>query len=82
MNALTRWVANVAAAVDRLLNAATGGDPRMTLSARMGRDISLGRCALCRPVCAVLGWLDKDHCARSWASEQQPVDASQQIVKE
>ena len=80
MNALRQWLLNVAVALDCLANALIGGSPRMTLSARMGRDISLGLCKLCRPVCAVLALLQRDHCARAWATEQQGARVEDQIT--
>jgi hypothetical protein len=80
MNALRQWGFNILFALDCLVNAVIGGDPRMTLSARMGRDIELGLCRLCRPVCAVLSLIQRDHCARAWSAEQKGADASQQIT--
>ncbi|MDE2470469.1 MAG: hypothetical protein KGL35_17420 [Bradyrhizobium sp.] len=79
---MSRYLLNLLVALDRLLNTIGLGDPRMTLSARMGRDIAQGKCWLCRPVCWVLGLIQRDHCAQAWASEQVPVDASQQLAKE
>lgn len=64
-----RYVLNAAVAFDRLLNALLGGDPEMTVSGRMGRAIANGHCRLCRPVCWVLGKLDRDHCAKQAARE-------------
>lgn len=82
MPAIGQYLFNVLHVLDQLLNVLLGGDPRMTMSARMGRDIAAGRCQLCRPVCWLLSKLDTNHCARAWASEQQGVDASMQITKE
>lgn len=65
-----RYIANVLVSVDQLANAALGGDPDMTLSGRMGRAVSLGRCLLCRPVCWLLHLIDKDHCAKASAAER------------
>lgn len=56
---------NVLVSFSQLLNAVTGGDPDETFSGRMGKAIAGGRCVLCKPVCALLDWLDKPgHCQR------------------
>ncbi len=64
-----RWVKNVLLAISQLGNAVTGGDPDMSLSGRMGRAIGQGRCVLCRPVCALLHLIERDHCAKAAANE-------------
>jgi hypothetical protein len=60
---MKRYIVNALIGFDQFINALLGGDPDMTLSGRMGRAVEQGRCSLCRPVCWVLGKLDKDHCA-------------------
>jgi hypothetical protein len=80
MSALLKWASNVAYALDCLANALTGGDPKMPLSARMGRDIALGLCKACRAVCWVLSLIQRDHCAKSWANAQRGADGSGQIT--
>lgn len=62
---IERYVKNVLVAKDQLANAFLGGDPDETLSGRMGKAIAKGKCALCRPICWLLGKLDKDHCAKA-----------------
>lgn len=52
--------------LDLTINTIIGGDPRQTLSARMGRNIAEGRCHACRPICAALSWIQKDHCSKAW----------------
>lgn len=80
MSALGQWASNVLYALDALANSVIAGDPRMTLSARMGRDIQAGRCKACRAVCWVLSLIQRDHCARAWADEQRGADGSNQIA--
>ena len=77
-----QYFVNWAHLLDQALNTALGGDPRMTLSARMGRDIARGRCVLCRPVCGLLNLIQRDHCARAWAGDSTPVNASMQVTKD
>jgi hypothetical protein len=60
---MNRYVYNILIGLDQLVNAVTGGDPDMTLSGRMGRAVSEGRCKLCGLICWLLGLIDKDHCA-------------------
>ena len=79
---MLQYLFNVLNGLDRFANAVAAGDPRMTLSARMGRDRALGICRLCRPICGFLDLFQKDHCAKAWASEQVAVDASMQLTKE
>ncbi len=62
---ILQYIENVLVALNQMVNAMLFGDPDMTLSARMGRAIRNGRCSLCKPVCWLLGKLDKDHCARA-----------------
>jgi hypothetical protein len=69
MTTMKRYIVNALIGFDQFINALLGGDPDMTLSGRMGRAVAQGRCRLCRPVCWVLGKLDKDHCARANANE-------------
>jgi len=57
--------------VDIWFNALLGGDPQMTLSGRMGRDIKDGRCALCKGICWLLNLVDKNHCQAADANEAQ-----------
>lgn len=67
--------------LDQLPNTLLGGDPRMTLSGRMGRNIAQGRCRVCSFICRVLSLLDTDHCARAWRLEQT-INAELQVAKE
>lgn len=65
-----KYLANLAISIDQLANTLLGGDPDMTISARMGRAIRNGRCRLCRPVCWVLDKIDPGHCAKADKSER------------
>ncbi|MET3122614.1 hypothetical protein AAKU67_002216 [Oxalobacteraceae bacterium GrIS 2.11] len=67
---------------DITCNTGIGGDPRMTLSSRMGRDMAEGKCAACTYVCAFLNLFQKNHCAIAWASEQVAPVQSDQVAKE
>ncbi len=71
MNVIAQYLFNWLHLLDQAANTLIGGDPRETLSARMGRDIEAGRCVLCRHACAVLSLIQRDHCAKAWAKEQQ-----------
>jgi hypothetical protein len=59
-----RYAYNIARWLDQGINAATGGDPRQTLSSRLGRAEAAGVAWAVR-ACRVLGWLWRDpaHCA-------------------
>jgi hypothetical protein len=57
--------------IDIWFNALLFGDPRMTLSGRMGRDIKANRCVLCKGICWMLNLIDKNHCAEADANEAQ-----------
>ena len=46
----------------------------------MGRDIALGRCQFCGYVCRALSLIQRDHCAKAWASEQVPLDPDMQTT--
>ena len=80
MNSLAQYILNWLQLVDQAINVMLGGDPRQTISARMGRNIALGRCRLCRPICALLALIQRDHCAKSWQSEQAAYNADQQTT--
>ena len=58
------WLYNLARWLDQGLNALTGGDPRQTLSSRLGRA-ELAGVAWAVAACRVLGWVFRDplHCA-------------------
>ena len=65
---------------DLALNTLCAGDPRQTLSARMGRDIEAGRCMACKRLCWVLGLIQRDHCARAWEDDRRPFNPDKQIA--
>ena len=76
---MKRYFWNLLVAVDRLINALTGGDPEMTLSGRMGRAVAEGRCKACGVVCWVLDKFDTNHCAR--VSENEAAEGDDEVVK-
>ena len=51
-------------ALDQVLNAVTLGSPDETLSSRLHKDMDKRRVIPCI-LCALLGWLDKDHCEKA-----------------
>lgn len=60
---------NIAIAYDELGNAATGGKPKQTISARAALARGEGQrwgCILCR----LLDWVQKDHCKNSLESDR------------
>lgn len=80
MNALKQYLWNLVYLLDLSLNCIVFlGDPRQTLSARMGRDIEAGRCMLCKHVCKFLNLFQADHCARAWNKEKAVFDPEKQI---
>lgn len=79
MNAVKQYLWNLLYLCDLALNTFLGGDPRQTLSARMGRDIEAGRCMLCKRVCWVLSLIQQDHCVKAWHKEKAPFDPEMQI---
>lgn len=79
---LVTYVLNWLRLIDQALNTIIGGDPRMTLSARMGRDIEQGKCRLCFGICKLLALIDKHHCQDAWIAQRQRPDPSHQITKE
>ena len=82
INMLGQYLYNWGHLLDQAANTSIGGDPRMTLSARMGRDIKAGRCRVCSFVCGVLDLFQKDHCAKAWRSDETPINSDMQVTKE
>lgn len=74
-----RYLWNVLVGLDQFINALTGGDPDMTLSGRMGRAVSEGRCKACKGVCWLLHKIDPDHCAR--ANKNEADEGADQVAK-
>ena len=69
MSKIWLYFFNILLSVDRFANSVLGGSPEMTISGRMGRDIAENKCALCKPICAVLNWMQSNHCAKVAAEE-------------
>lgn len=64
---------NVARYLDQGLNTLTGGDPRQTVSARLGRA-ELNGVHWAAAACRVLGWIFRDpaHCINAvWADDNR-----------
>lgn len=73
---------NILHVLDQMANVLLFGDPRWTLSGRMGRNIASGRCALCRPICWALGMLDTDHCTKAFKADAAADPDAGQLVEE
>ena len=79
---MLQYLWNLLHLFDQVCNTVLGGDPRMTLSARMGRDIVEGKCKTCGYICKFLNVFQSDHCAMAWASEKVAPLIADQIAKE
>jgi len=66
--------------IDQMFNTLLAGDPRETLSARMGRDVLNGRCRFCKWICLGLNRIQNNHCAEAWNGEQKPLTPDMQIT--
>jgi len=51
-------------ALDQYANTLLGGDPKETISSRLGRGQARG-CKLCYILCSFLNLFDKDHCKKA-----------------
>ena len=80
MNSVLQYAYNLLSVFDRVVNTVLGGDPRQTLSSRMGRNVEAGRCPFCGWVCRRLNSLDSGHCAKAWAKEQAPLNPDMQVT--
>jgi hypothetical protein len=61
-----RYLWNIFLWLDQGLNTLLGGDPRETLSSRMGKYLRDKRkCVLCKVLCTLLNVIDKNHCAEN-----------------
>lgn len=61
-----QWILNIMFALDELCNSFLGGDPRETMSSRMGKKVVAGKCPVCKFLCKVLAHvLGRDHCQDS-----------------
>lgn len=69
---------NILIALDQLANTILAGDPDETMSSRMGKNIRLGRCKLCKVICYFLDKIDKGHCEKSIESDE----GSRQVTRE
>ena len=51
--------------LDLAVNTVLGGDPRETLSSRMGKQAHEGDCRVCAWICSLLDRIDPEHCKKS-----------------
>ena len=51
--------------IDIFFNTVTGGDPRETISSRMGKLLAKHQCVFCKVVCNILNKIDPNHCQSS-----------------
>lgn len=67
MKAVVCYFWNLFMAVDQLLNAIFFGDPKETVSSRLGKALYVENrnCVLCRWACSLLNKIDPDHCRKS-----------------
>jgi hypothetical protein len=77
-----QYISNWLCLLSQAANTLAGGDPRMTLSARMGHDILDGKCKACGFLCALLALIDPDHCENAWADELLAPNPVDQIVND
>jgi hypothetical protein len=61
---IVQYFSNIFRALDQLLNALLAGDPRETVSSRMGKAIDDG-CRVCLWTCRFLSLFDQRHCQTS-----------------
>jgi hypothetical protein len=82
MRKFLQYLFNWAHLFDQSINTLFGGDPRMTLSARMGHDILEGKCKFCGYVCQFLNLFEARHCEKAWEDELLAPNPVDQIVNE
>jgi hypothetical protein len=68
---LKQYIRNVGVAFDRLCNAILLGDPKETMSSRMGRHVKQGSCVLCKFICGALSILWPDHCINNIEKKEE-----------
>ena len=78
--ALWQYAYNWIGLLDRACNVLLFGDPRQTISARMGGNIAVGRCPFCGWVCRRLEFFQAGHCALAFASNAMPLVPDMQIT--
>lgn len=80
LRALWQYVWNWVDILDRMGNVALFGDPRQSISGRMGRNVEAGRCPFCSWMCRKLDFFERNHCARTWADDQKPLNPDRQTT--
>ena len=78
---MKRWLLNILLAFDLFLNAVFLGDPRETISSRIGKKADRGDCKLCLFLCKWLDRLDRRHCsaAINW-NEGRGSDSDDSVI--
>ena len=82
---MQKYLYNVCYAIvrcfDMICNAILGGDPRETISRRIGRAIERRvRCRFCYLLCYLLNKIDRDHCRK--AADAPAPDGSMAVDKD
>lgn len=62
---MKRYFWNFLIAIDQLINTILGGDPDETVSSRMGKRVIKKNCKVCKAICRILNFFEKDHCYKS-----------------
>ncbi len=62
---IERYIKNVFLGFDLFVNAVLAGDPRETISSRIGKKTARGECKLCKFICKYLDKIDSRHCDNS-----------------
>jgi hypothetical protein len=60
---MAKYLWNILVGIDQLINAGLGGDPRETLSSRMGKIEKTSR--LAGAVCDALSMIESNHCQKN-----------------
>jgi hypothetical protein len=71
---MNRYLWNILQALDRLVNTFFGGSDREYMSSRVYRYKDINKVA--KLVYTILNWIEKDHCEKSYASDQKGFDVN------
>lgn len=83
LKAFGKWLQNILLAIDLLANAILLGDPRETISSRIGKKFARNECKLCRWICKyILDPIDPRHCqdAVDW-TEGRGSDSDDSVIQ-
>jgi hypothetical protein len=75
MNCVKDYLVNILAAISQLLNAAIGGHPNMTLSARAYCSRGASGWFLAHKIINTLFFWQHDHCRQSWEQDEKFCEA-------